>query len=77
MPRYEQAGEFFWVIELEGTVVTTSVGKLGKSGHTRLKEYDSSSEAKREYAAAIAEKIEQGYVLVGEAKAKPKAKPKG
>ena len=71
MPRYELSGEFFWTIELSGTDVTTGVGKIGSSGHTRVKSYKSSTEAKKQHDALIAEKVEQGYALVGEAPAKP------
>jgi predicted DNA-binding WGR domain protein len=61
VPRYEQAGEFFWTIERSKLTVTTTVGKIGKAGHTRVKAYGSIAEAKREYDAAIAEKLAQGY----------------
>ena len=63
MPRYELTGEFFWAIELADKTLTTSVGRIGMSGHTRVKAYGSAAEAKREYAALVAEKLEQGYAL--------------
>ena len=76
MPRYELPGGFFWIIELTDTQIATTVGKLGNAGHTRLKRYGSIAEAKREYDTGIAEKVTQGYALIGEkpAKKKPAAK---
>jgi predicted DNA-binding WGR domain protein len=80
MPRYELSGEFFWNIELTDTSVSTTLGKVGNAGHTRMKTYGSTAEAKRNYDELVAEKLEQGYVLVGGAAAKPRkskaAKPR-
>jgi predicted DNA-binding WGR domain protein len=77
MARYELAGGFFWVIERDDATISTTVGKLPNAGHTRLKTYGSAAEAQQQYDALVAEKLEQGYVLVGApAKPKPKTKPK-
>jgi predicted DNA-binding WGR domain protein len=73
MARYELAGGFFWIIERDDTTVSTTVGKEPNAGHTRLKTYGSATEAQKQYDALVAEKIEQGYVLVG-APVKAKAK---
>jgi predicted DNA-binding WGR domain protein len=77
MARYELAGGFFWVIEIDDKTISTTVGKEPNAGHTRLKTYGSVAEAKKQYDVAVAEKLEQGYALVGApAKAKSKTKPK-
>lgn len=78
MPRYELSNEFFWTIELSGSKVTTSLGRIGYAGHARIKDHGSGAEAKRQHDQLVAEKLAQGYVLVGGADlAKPKksAKP--
>jgi predicted DNA-binding WGR domain protein len=71
MPRYELSGGFFWTIELADSTITTSVGALGKNGHTRIKRYGSAAEAKRAHDTLVAEKLEQGYALVGAKPARP------
>jgi predicted DNA-binding WGR domain protein len=68
MPRYEYIegnSSKFWEIELEGTSFTTTYGRIGTSGQTSLKEYDSEEKAKKESDKLIAEKVKKGYVLVG------------
>ena len=70
MPRYEfSEGTLhkFWEIELSGALFTTTHGKVGMSGQSSLAEFTSDAEAKREYDRLIAEKIREGYVLVGPA----------
>jgi predicted DNA-binding WGR domain protein len=71
MPRYELGTEYFWTIEIEGASITTSLGKIGNAGHARVKAHGSEAAAKRAYAEAIAEKLEQGYALVGATARKP------
>jgi len=68
MPRYEQAGAFFWTIEVAGSQITTSLGKIGNAGHARIKDHGTPAAAKREAGRQIAEKLEQGYALVKAAK---------
>ncbi len=74
MARYELTTEYFWTIELADQTVTTSLGKIGNDGHTRIKRHTSAAAAQRAYDALIAEKLEQGYVLAG--KPAPKSKRK-
>lgn len=76
MPRYELDGEYFWTIEIAGKNVTTGTGKIGNAGHTRIKAAKSEAEARGLYDELVAEKLEQGYVLVGAPAAKPKVKRK-
>jgi predicted DNA-binding WGR domain protein len=80
MPRYELDGEYFWTIEIAGVNVTTSNGRIGNAGHTRIKAAKSEAEARGLYDELVAEKVEQGYALVGAApapssKAAPASKP--
>jgi len=76
MPRYELGTEFFWTIELSGSTITTSLGKVGYDGHSRVKDHGAATEAKRQYDQLVAEKLEQGYVLVGAPRKAAKPKPK-
>ena len=74
MPRYELGGEYFWTIEIAAATVTTSLGKVGNDGHTRMKRFGTAAEAQREHDKQVAEKLDQGYMLVGAAAAKPARK---
>ena len=77
MPRYE-LDDKFWQIDLKGKAFTTTAGKIGKAGHTKIKELSSNAEAKAASEAAIAAKVKEGYALAGKpakAKAARPAKP--
>lgn len=74
MPRYELSGEYFWTIELADRSLTTRLGRIGNAGHARVKTFGSAAEAKRAHDQLVAEKLEQGYALVAEAKPKKATK---
>jgi predicted DNA-binding WGR domain protein len=52
----------FWEIELSDTSFTTTYGRLGTSGQSSMKEYDTAAKAKKEYDKLVAEKVKKGYV---------------
>lgn len=70
MQRYELgeegSAEKFWEIWLDGLTVFMRFGKIDSSGQTKLKKTSSADAAKKELDRFIAEKIKQGYRLVGE-----------
>jgi len=76
MARYEfRRGKVakFWAPRVDGKQLFLHFGKIDSAGQTRLKEFSSASEAKTAMAAAIDEKLADGYLEVG---AKPAAKTK-
>ncbi len=54
----------FWAIDLDGCSVTTTWGRIGTSGQSKSKDFDSESKAKKEYDKLIVEKQTKGYVEV-------------
>jgi len=69
MARYEfsdGSSSKFWEIVLEGSALATTYGRIGSSGQTNRKEFDSNEKAAKEHDKLIAEKVKKGYVLVGE-----------
>jgi len=85
MPRYEFSegtSNKFWQIDLNGASFTTTFGKIGSSGQTSTKSFDTDAKALVEYNKLIAEKTKKGYQLtsggtavVAAAPAAPKAAP--
>jgi predicted DNA-binding WGR domain protein len=68
VPRYEfveGTSNKFWEISLDGSSFSTTYGKIGTSGTTTQKDWDSDEKAKKEYDKLIAEKVKKGYLLVG------------
>ncbi len=51
----------FWEIEIEGTSVITTYGRIGTSGQNSVKDFDSEAKAKKEYDKLVAEKTKKGY----------------
>jgi predicted DNA-binding WGR domain protein len=66
MPRYE-LGNKFWTIEIDGASLKTSAGKVGTDGVAKVKAYATPQEANREYDRLVAEKVVEGYALIGDA----------
>jgi len=52
----------FWEILLDGSTVTTRYGKIGTAGQQTEKDFDTRSEAFKEYDKLVAEKTKKGYV---------------
>jgi len=66
-PRYELVdgkSSKFWEVNVEGSSVTTTYGRIGTSGQTTVKEHGSASAARKEKAKLIESKTKKGYVLV-------------
>jgi uncharacterized protein (TIGR02996 family) len=68
MPRYEYSqgtSNKFWEIALAGTAFTTTFGKLGSTGQTKVKRFESAAAARAAHDKLVAEKLGKGYRLVG------------
>lgn len=52
----------FWRIELNGSSHTVTYGKIGASGTSATKEFDSPAAAQKSYQALLKEKLAKGYV---------------
>jgi predicted DNA-binding WGR domain protein len=66
----------FWKIELSGSSHTVTFGKVGTSGQTQTKDFDSEDEAGKSYDKLVAEKLKKGYSETGTAATTtPAAKP--
>lgn len=57
----EGSSSKFWEIELEGTSVVTTYGRIGSAGQTSVKEFDSDAKAQKEYDKLVGEKTKKGY----------------
>ena len=74
MPRYELVdgkSNKFWEITLEGSSFTTTYGRIGTTGQTTLKKYDSPDKAQRAHDKLIASKVKKGYRAVDAPEAAP------
>lgn len=61
MARYELPDRTkFWEITLDGTSIITRHGRVGQSGHTKLKQLETPVGAKATHAEMIADKLAQG-----------------
>lgn len=58
----EGSSSKFWEIELEGTSVITTYGRIGTDGQNTVKEFDTEAKAAKEYDKLVAEKTKKGYV---------------
>ncbi len=54
----------FWEINLNGLSVTTSYGKIGTTGQTSEKTFETAEKAQKEYNKLIAEKTKKGYTNI-------------
>ncbi|NIF52787.1 AAA domain-containing protein [Burkholderia sp. Ax-1724] len=52
----------FWRVTLRGAELSVSYGRVGTSGQTNLKQYDSAERARREMDKLVTEKLRKGYV---------------
>lgn len=61
--RFEQgSSRKFWRASLRGAELSVSFGRIGSSGQTNLKAFDSTERARRELDKLVAEKLRKGYV---------------
>lgn len=52
----------FWEVDVEGSTVTVRFGKIGATGQTTLKDFDSGDAARAHAEKLISDKIKKGYV---------------
>ena len=52
----------FWKIELNGSAHTVTFGRVGTSGQTQTKEFDSDDAARKAYDKLVSEKLKKGYL---------------
>lgn len=52
----------FWVIVLKGKSHAVTFGRVGTSGQTRTKDFDTTQEAKKSYEKLVQQKLKKGYV---------------
>jgi uncharacterized protein (TIGR02996 family) len=67
MPRYEVADgrtRTFWEITLAGTTLTVRWGRIGSRGQSRVEQFTSNDDARREYDKLVRQKTRKGYKLV-------------
>lgn len=55
----------FWEIELGNCRLTTYWGKIGTAGQSKILEFDSEAETKKQYDKLVAEKTKKGYQEIG------------
>ncbi len=66
--RYEftdSGSSKFWQVELAGAEMTLAWGKIGTSGQTKTKTFNSPEDARKEHDKLVAEKVKKGYQRVG------------
>lgn len=51
----------FWEISLDGDTLTTTWGKIGTDGQSKTLDFDSESDARKQYDKLISEKTKKGY----------------
>ncbi len=56
----------FWEVDVEGPTVTVRFGKIGATGQTTVKDFDSDDAASAHAEKLIAEKTKKGYVETSE-----------
>lgn len=52
----------FWAIELKGKTQAVTFGRIGTSGQTQSKDFDTPQEAKKSYDKLVQQKLKKGYV---------------
>ena len=81
MPRYEISDgrkDRFWEIKLvSDTSFTTTFGRIGERGQTKLKELATAEATKAAYDKIVAEKRTEGYQLAGGPKTRMPCRPSG
>lgn len=68
--RYEFAqgtSSKFWEIQLDGTDVVTTYGKIGSKGKSSTKSFGSAKDAQKEHDKLVQQKTKKGYVRAGDA----------
>ncbi|MBK8594331.1 MAG: DUF4132 domain-containing protein [Holophagales bacterium] len=55
----------FWEIELSGSEVTTSWGRIGTTGQSKTKAFETAQKAQSEHDALVKEKVGKGYLEAG------------
>ncbi|PZO78168.1 MAG: dihydrolipoamide acetyltransferase [Mesorhizobium amorphae] len=69
MERYELvegSSAKFWEVGVDGTTLSVRFGRIGTSGQTKEKTFDSAALADKEMAKLVKEKTGKGYALTGE-----------
>ncbi|EMO30393.1 WGR domain protein [Leptospira interrogans serovar Bataviae str. HAI135] len=56
----------FWNIEAEGNSFTVTYGKIGTSGQTQTKTFDTEDKCQKEAQKLLSEKLKKGYQSSGE-----------
>ncbi len=68
MPRYfefkDEKSNKFWEISCSANSMTVHYGKIGATGQSKTKEFDSASAAGLEEQKAITKKLKEGYVEI-------------
>jgi predicted DNA-binding WGR domain protein len=60
---YQAGGsDKFWRAAVRGAELTVSYGRVGSTGQTLVKAFDSAERAAREMEKLVAEKLRKGYV---------------
>jgi uncharacterized protein (TIGR02996 family) len=57
----EGSSRKFWHVELTGTQMVTSFGRIGTKGQTKAKDFPSEEAARGEFDRLVAEKLKKGY----------------
>lgn len=65
----------FWEIELKGTDVVTSYGRIGGTAQSTTKGFKSAADAVKAHDKLVAEKVGKGYMETGSSAGKGAAKP--
>lgn len=63
----------FWTISLEGTSHTVTFGRIGTTGQTRTKNFETNAEAKKSYDKLVGQKLAKGYAEAVTREVKTKA----
>lgn len=64
----------FWKIVLEGSSHTVTFGRIGTSGQTQTKDFESAADARKSYDKLVAEKTKKGYADAAGGTTTPAAK---
>ena len=66
----EGSSSKFWEVEVVGSTMKVTFGRIGTSGSAKEKQFESEGDAEREAAKLVAEKTRNGYVETGPSGAK-------
>ena len=67
----------FWTIALKGKKHTVRFGRIGTTGQTKTKGFDSKDDAQKSFDKLVAQKLKKGYVDAGGSKGKTAKSGKG